>query len=141
MRARTPLMTLVRSITVRTKRRGTRSPSSSVNPSWTNCVPGRSGNHLLSMLLERSKLSRSKSSNLLVLGSLAALRHDATAGQPETGESHKCNQGQRSLTKPAQFLCHHNLLQLRRNVVRKISTGVSAKPIHAKTSPVRLGQI
>src|SRR2546422_8386343 len=40
-----------------------RLPRSVVDPLWTYCVPGFSGNHGLSTLVERSKVLRSKSSN------------------------------------------------------------------------------
>src|SRR5688572_27590108 len=63
----TPLITLVRSVTVDTTRREMRWPSSMADPSNTECSPGLRGNHLLSIVVEWSKLERSKSLALMVL--------------------------------------------------------------------------
>src|SRR5437773_7467389 len=55
-------MTFVKSVTMVTRRWATRFPLSVVDPLWTHLIPGFSGNHGLSMVAERSKLLRSKSS-------------------------------------------------------------------------------
>src|ERR671911_1672979 len=57
----TPLISLVRSVTVLTTRRVMRSPSSMADPSKTACAPASRGIHLLSTLAESSKLVGSKS--------------------------------------------------------------------------------
>src|SRR5215207_1986389 len=68
-RVRTPSISLLRSVTVVTTRRGWRPPSSTMaDPSKTNCVPGFWGSHLLSMCVGSSNWARSKSSALPVRG-------------------------------------------------------------------------
>src|SRR5215216_7186944 len=63
----TPLICLVRSVTVDTTRREMRSPSSMAEPSNTEWAPGTRGNHLLSTVVEWSKLVGSKSLAPIVL--------------------------------------------------------------------------
>ena len=67
LRSLTPLITLVRSVTVDTTRREMRWPSSKAEPSKTEWAPGSRGNHLLSTVVELSKLVCSKSVALTVL--------------------------------------------------------------------------
>src|SRR5438552_18615323 len=55
-------MTFVEPVTLVTRRWASRFPLSVVDPLWTHLIPGFSGNHGLSMVAERSKLLRSKSS-------------------------------------------------------------------------------
>src|SRR5215212_8312648 len=63
----TPFISLVKSVTVVTTRREMRSPLSMADPSNTECAPGSRGNHLLSTVVELSKLVRAKSFALTVL--------------------------------------------------------------------------
>src|SRR5512133_2672234 len=77
MTVRTPATTLVRSVTVNTWRCTTRLPSSLVDPLNQSCVPGRSGNHLLSTSVDREKFLASKS---VAVTSLAGTASASTFG-------------------------------------------------------------
>src|SRR5215212_4061627 len=74
----TPFISLVKSVTVVTTRREMRSPLSMADPSNTECAPGSRGNHLLSTVVELSKLVRSKSFALTVLKSSDWIRSEVS---------------------------------------------------------------
>ncbi len=58
---RTPSITLVRSVTVNTTRCSRRPFPRFARPSKVNCIPGVSGDHRLSMVVDLENLLRSKS--------------------------------------------------------------------------------
>src|SRR6267378_1408879 len=95
---RTPLTTLVRSVTVCTTRAGTRFSSSWLQPEpFVVDV----GGVIEIIVIERFER---------VLGNLALFRQSAAAGQSEANENRKHGQGRYSLTQSDGRLCHPGLL-------------------------------